>query len=984
MSKSKIELEVIPNQYQDKSPRLMDIFMIVGYENTYINEKIIKDINKVFDPNNSKENEEEEEEEEEEEVKEKNISNIKEVNENGYGQYKCDSYPTIISSITSDLDSREKEENKKDFSILDFQFYLEMCLCSNPIIYFTNEKEKIPKEKIKVKDYIPSIITVKADTFCYSYMFYEEKQDKKITIFIPKYFLIVSKYQYYKIFHEICSDILNIFKSSKVQIPLEFQIYNLINQTPAPSDCKLQLSLLLNQEINMQKLNSINFYNNTKFFLVDRLSGYSQNQINFGLIFNLFDVKTIIEIFLQILLNTTIIFFSPDDEKLFFIITIFNKLMYPLLDTETVVIIPYAKYIQNELGQNLQNHYGLKVNERLYNKIKEKFQKQFNCNFYILLEEEKKELLSTYGKKKFDSPKDNQIYNLYNPLHAIIYEKEQKESKIGNILKNNKENLNKIYNEIKNKELFKSYYESNSEEIEMNIKIRNAFYKFNLDISNFMYLYEDEYKKISESLPIESKSSTKNVNENKISTNSSNLKIEENLDFFFYKQIITPYLDILKNFCKSESKDVLSENMRLARKIYTSFLSDLNSNPKENREIDYYRIIDSIYYRKNPSKSINFDFLDFYKYYYDKLDTYFSEVINKKYVNCISENVAKDIVKHYYTYKKIELDPELIMKYLSILDQIQETDSMREEENVQMKKKGNEQIEDNNLGKERTKLFKDEYLYISKDKTKNLDILNAIENYYFENNLLNYNEIIRLCIITYIILTIPKKLLVYFNKGSSESNDEIINFVYDLFDCISLFKNKYLEMFLSVSYRYFNNSNEINYFFIQPYFDIYKYCVTNRKILKTYEIFSLFNAFESFVNKIKKKNESKKVEHPNKNLINNVSDQLYEFENQINREELLSKIVDPKYNEELLINEKIKINYKYETKEASCEGIKSPKNLYKIIKNTLKGFYAKLDIKDINNEIMKDIGISLLFYCHLLKNDLPLDTSKYILLSLEN
>ena len=174
MSKSKIDLEVIPNHLQDKSPRLMDIFMIAGYENAYINEKVIQDINKVLDSNNSKENENGEEEED------KKISNLKEVNQKGYGEYKCDSYPSILSSITSDLDSREKEENKYAFSIMDFQFYLDMCIYSNPIIYFTNEKEKLPKEKIKTKDYIPSIITVEADTFCYSYMFYEERQNKKI------------------------------------------------------------------------------------------------------------------------------------------------------------------------------------------------------------------------------------------------------------------------------------------------------------------------------------------------------------------------------------------------------------------------------------------------------------------------------------------------------------------------------------------------------------------------------------------------------------------------------------------------------------------------------------------------------------------------------------------------------------------------------------------------------------------------------------
>ena len=247
--------------------------------------------------------------------------------------------------------------------------------------------------------------------------------------------------------------------------------------------------------------------------------------------------------------------------------------------------------------------------------------------------------------------------------------------------------------------------------------------------------------------------------------------------------------------------------MRLSRKIFASFLANLYSNPKENREIDYYRIIDSIYYQKEPGKSINFDFLEFYRYYYNSLDKYFSDVISTKYVICTADSTfEQNMVKNYYTYKKIELDSELIMKCLCVLEQI---DSQEETK------------------KAKEKMFKNDYLLVLKNKTKNLDILNAIEKYYFDNNLLNYKEIIRLSLLNYIILTIPKKQLVYFNKSEYYTPDKDAkklynNFVYDLFICIYLFKNKYIEMLLSTAYRYFNNSNLINHFYIQPYLDIYE------------------------------------------------------------------------------------------------------------------------------------------------------------------
>ena len=972
----KIELKDIQvqnkNHLQDRSPRLIDIFMIAGYENIYINEQIIKYVNKVLDPKNLNN----------EEVNE-NISSLNDINQKGYGQYKCEVFPSILSSVTSDLESGEKEEDNYFYNIFGFQFYLEMCLCTTPYIYFATDKQKLPQELINPKDYIPTIITSESYNFCYSYLFYEEIKDNKITFYIPKLFIIVSKYQYYKTLHEICLDIYNIFKSPKVQIPLEVQIYNIVNLTPVPSDCRLQLCLFPYQDFNLQKLNSINFYNNAKFLMVDRLSGYPQNQINLGLIFNIFNVETVLEIFLELCLFTPIGFFSQDNEKLYFIISIFNTLMYPLLDEESSIIIPFDHFIDKELGQCIQNFYGILINENYYNELKKKFPKNLEGpNFYILLEEEEKTLISTFKKKAYDSPNDLKIDNLHKLLCKIIYEQESNESKIKTIIKNAKKKLNKINKEIKNKKICKNHYELNADENEINMKIRNVFYKLNLDISNFIYLYEMEngigLKKVNSSsssgnLPnvfIEIYNSNEQENIHPFSSND--LQIVEKVDDLFYHEIEgVHYKDILKNFCKSEDKDDTSKNFRLSRKIFASFLANLNSNPKENREIDYFRIIDSIYFQKEPYKSINFEFLEFYKYYFNNLDKYFSEITNSKYVTCTAEIIDKE-TKHFYTYQKIELDSELLMKYLCVLEQ------MDDDEDIKI-------IKD--------KMFKNEYLYVPQNKTKNLDILNAIEKYYIENNLLNYKEIIILCILNYIILTIPKKQLVYFNKGENyiegkdnETKKYFNNFIYDLFDCIYLFKNKYIEMFLSTAYRFFNNFNEQNYYFIQPYLDIYDCCVVNRKLFKSEDIYDVYKRFKAFAEKIQRKYTPKIVEPDKKDLISYNSDkELYEFENELNGQDILNQGIDSKFDGKL-IDKKIIMKYIYEPKTATCNAIYSPKKLYNMIKKIMKEFYVSLEIKDVDVDTMEEIGINLLYYCHLLinDNDLPLDTGKYILLHLNN
>ena len=72
------------------------------------------------------------------------IFQIKEINQKGYGEYKYEEYPTILSSITSDLESGEKEEDNYFYHIFGFQFYLEMCLSSKPYMYFTTDKQRFP------------------------------------------------------------------------------------------------------------------------------------------------------------------------------------------------------------------------------------------------------------------------------------------------------------------------------------------------------------------------------------------------------------------------------------------------------------------------------------------------------------------------------------------------------------------------------------------------------------------------------------------------------------------------------------------------------------------------------------------------------------------------------------------------------------------------------------------------------------------------
>lgn len=958
----KIELKdiesFVPNHLQDKSPRLIDIFMILGYEHTYIVEQIIADINKkISKAKNQKDNGVSKENEDFQ-------NNSEEINKD-YSEYKCLDNPTVLSSIASDLEVNEENYN---FYILDFQFYLELFFPIPPVVYYVTDKQKINRDLIKPKELIPSIITNDATNSCYAYMFYEEKQYDKITIYIPKVFCIISKYQYYRTFHEICLNIYEIFKSSKVQIPLEIQLYNIVNYTPAPTNCKLQLCLFPDKDLNNSKISqtSIDIIDNNKIFILNRLSGYPHTQLSYAWIFKLFSVETIIELYFQLRLYTPIAFFSEDLEQLFILMNILRTLLYPIIDEEKVIIISFNDFIDPDSDKNIFTFFGVKVDNiratKEYLQNQKNYIPKFYPNFYLILDQNENKLVSTFEEIKNKAKINEKIETMHAMINSIINEQPAR-GEITRIIKNLKENLKKINNKINSKNITSNYYESN-DEIEINIEIRNIFYKLNLEISNFIYNQEKSFESVSSS---ELKTSL-SINEEQLNQRRSSKLITFNPDELFYQRITNCFFnDILKYSC-CDTKDEDSKNMKLCRKIFASFLSQMREN-KGNKEIDYFRIIDSIYYKNNPKNSIQFDFHDFYKYFYLNFNKYFSDVYNPKYVECKPEEVDKDTVKHYYCYKKIELDPELIMKYLCVLERMERDEDTKKEKQI---------------------ILPTENLVLPKDKTKNIEIFNAIENYYIEKNLIDSLNMIKLCLIYYIILSIPKKNLVFFNKEESLENGKkkYKNFVYEAFNNNQLFLNKFIEMFLSVSYRYFNNTNETNYFIIQPYIDLYDNCAIKRGILRNEEMADLYNKFTEFSEKIKEYNATQVVtDEKNKYLINHdPNTPLYEFKKNSSDGDIIKKFNENGNGE--LIQEKVELNCDYIHNSLSYESIHSPKELYHMIQTIMNKFYESLDLSD-SKEKIQEIGFNLLFYCYIIKasgqeKDIPFEINKFILANINS
>ena len=75
--------------------------------------------------------------------------------------------------------------------------------------------------------------------------------------------MIISQYPFFKIFNELCDEIFELFNKNQFQIPIEIQIYNIINFFPAPDDTGLKMTLILKEE-----LNKIEFIGNQEEFLI--------------------------------------------------------------------------------------------------------------------------------------------------------------------------------------------------------------------------------------------------------------------------------------------------------------------------------------------------------------------------------------------------------------------------------------------------------------------------------------------------------------------------------------------------------------------------------------------------------------------------------------------------------------------------------------------------------------------------------------------
>ena len=613
------ELQISINKYpSSKSIHLIDYFLIIGYEEKYIQQKIIKSIQNQEKSNNTK--------------------------------FKSQQYPTVLSSINSDY----KDE------IIDDEDIIKCIYPETPnILYNTGDNLDLD---IKEKNIIFSKYDNNVINIGYAYTFYEFiTMPNRTRIFIPKAFVIISQYPYFITFNQICKEIYNLFHSNNIQIPIELQLYNIVNFLPIPIDKRLDLTLFPFYDLytinNYQSNEEFISSENQKIYSLSQNYGYNKPQINISEIFELIPIEVIVEIYLKLLTGHIISFFNNDMQLLNIVIFLFKYFLYPLSQNNNVYCFSKNQYFNDNKNIFTKDEliYGFNTDYNNISKDKitngeNKDNNIFELNYYLDLS---KKCLNIEpinnlddNSKKFDEFIKKILEDTLNDntsggaLEGSI-------KKFVNDLNNIKDKIIR-YGNSSNKYNFLELNNEKDFEINNNLIIQ-SFYQFNLYISSHYYKYY------------------LNTNE----TNNNNNDTEEEKLFYnlFSKSIYSKVLNDYKNdYLINENQD------NMVKIIYENILLNRKINYNNNKILDALNNLDMIELFFKGKESDKFEavtFLEFYKYYYNNLQSYIYDIISNEYVDCITNNKSdnKDM-KCFYKYKQINLNKNILLKYNYLLEQM--------------------------------------------------------------------------------------------------------------------------------------------------------------------------------------------------------------------------------------------------------------------------------------------------------------------------
>ena len=761
------------------STSLIDYFLVLGYDSP-TKKDIISNIFRIENKNQSSEN------------KDSRHNSSSNKNNKDTLEYQEQSKPVVLSSIGSDnINANLNEELiikhmfPNNYVSINYDYFkneqikttsgnIVLYLKANKIFEF-DDAHNDKNEKLK-NDTMYSI---------FGYLFTENHVEEekiqnaknKLKIYFPKCFIFISQYPYFKYYESLSRNIVQRIKNNNhIEIPFEIQLYNLVNFTPSPINCNLQLNLLVNDFINnLKKTYSSNDDAITKLkknndnsaikilennFFINQLSAFPYIDINIPFLFIFCNIDIFLIIYIFSFLEIKCIFFCNNLELLNLIMYLLYIFSYPFLEiSESGQVYSVSKDEILDSSKILKNNIiGVNANYEPNMGLSSEY------NNYIIINCEYQNLTTYYqgeNMNKYESSSD--VSKLYHYLKKFLNDIPQDDKDLKGFLKTkvyplynyvnqsciNYSNQIENYTDEKMKISESFFLHNNKYDIndEINKNIQKEFYSFNISIMEYFH----DMLKLEESFDDKNELKDPNISayfklsfvdnkELKEKSNKSgpNSLSEEDKIFLNYFRQTKKLNDYIENFLINNE---CQEIKRMSLIMSEEFMNIKKGKLKDfNR--DYYYIINKFYHTSTKVRKINYN--KFYIHYSDNLaKTLFDYANETKAMKLINDNKNKiDNKTGSYKYQYIEteniLDNNVLKRYFYILENMEQTTINNLFPHLKFK------LNENNIDEIQQNLFADYF-----------------ELYLLENKVYSLENIISFIVLIIYIITLKKNKAIY-------------------------------------------------------------------------------------------------------------------------------------------------------------------------------------------------------------------------------
>ena len=610
------ELLIKKYPYLGSSPNLMEYFSIIGYQEGFVPQVI--------------------------EASKKNQNNYT---------------PTVLSSITSNT----------DYGIVDDNLIIAQIFPDIPKLIPANKNDfyqQSPHSSNIIYSFCFDSTDGKTKIFytCFAYKFYEQYQNRLPNFsseeyYIPKAFCIISQYAYYNLFEYICKNLYILLsqKTTKLAIPVEILVYNIINFIPSPINNNLHLNLFG----SLMKIQDIE---------VNQLSGYPYIDFDLSEIFNLLPINLVIEIYILTVVEQSMLFFSSNLEILNVIMFIMYCLNYPCNDSSYfwhIVSVSKSDLVEENkfVGKIMVSLLG--VNTTYEENIDTS---AFGRYHYVVDIDNKKILFKQAADLSIDEIEDTDgLAHLQEYIENILKEKNVESCFLKNFVTRLKENLIGLLGTSldftpnpKNKTV--RFFKMSKEIMEKNKKIQEIFYDFNLNL--LMIFYQDNSLNSSfDKIKKDDSEVTKKINELKL--NEQPVPISEDEQFFCYLfRSTVKYRIYFENFIQNQdSIDVFKIPLIFSEEFINIKMRDFTN--KLPNKISYFNIIDTLYFNPKQKQTLKISLNDIVSDFLEKLKKYFYSLYGFEKLKSANQQL-------------IVLNKKIVNKYIYILNNYYERHELSE------------------------------------------------------------------------------------------------------------------------------------------------------------------------------------------------------------------------------------------------------------------------------------------------------------------